>query len=159
MSANKRESCFAYLHLFFYPLPPFSESRNVRNNAQQAISAPEHRLSLHLSEPDFQIGAEIFAIHFEHRYIASSIQLRKETARSYLPRFTCLHLMGFCTRLDTEIATSQKYCQLLCTHRQTCLWSISKLRRILVYAQVWSGAWTRGNGVPTSFPNFALKRV
>lgn len=42
-----------------HPQPLPSEGRNVGDHAQHALLAPEHRLGLHVPEPDTEVGRKV----------------------------------------------------------------------------------------------------
>ena len=59
-----------------HPLPPASELGDVRYDAEHAFLTPVHRLRLHVSKPDLQVGGETLARQLQHGHVAAAVKIK-----------------------------------------------------------------------------------
>ena len=58
-----------------HPLPALPEGGDVRHHAQHALLTPEHRLRLHIAEPDLEVGSEALPGELQHGHVAAAVEV------------------------------------------------------------------------------------
>ena len=58
-----------------HPLPALPELTNLRHHTEQRLLAPVHRLCLHLSKPNLQVGGERLPGDLQHRHLSATVDV------------------------------------------------------------------------------------